>query len=467
MTKLHPTELSVIILAAGKGSRLKTSTAKPLIKFNGKKLIDFPILSSKNLFISSKVNGNIYAIVNHQKKLIEQHITNYNNIETIDQETPHGTGHAIQKFFEKANVNDIGKYILVMCADTPLIDMEILENLYSEIKSSTLDAVVASFIEQTPHGYGRIVKKENKDNFTIVEEKDASDSQKLINEVNSGLYIFKSDFLRDAITKIDNKNSSLEYYLTDVFNHSNKVKSCLFEDSYRFKGINTMAQLEELEQIKRKLIIKSFQDNGVQFVDVNSTYIDDTVKIENDVMIYPNVHLLGNTSIKSGTVVWPNCVIISSQISNSCQIKSFSHFENCTIENDAVVGPFARIRPDTNIGENCKIGNFVEIKKSTLEKGSKVSHLSYVGDAEIGKNTNIGCGFITCNYDGANKFKTKIGDNCFIGSDSQTVAPIQISNNCFVASGSTINKDMPEGSFAISRGKQITKEGFAKKFLKK
>ena len=233
-----------------------------------------------------------------------------------------------------------------------------------------------------------------------------------------------------------------------------------------FLGVNTMKQLEEAEAIAREENIKRLQESGVIVVDSRNTYVDNQVRVEPGVKIMPNVHLRGKSIIKKNSIVETGSIITDSIIEENVFVNPYTIIEDSKVQKGATVGPFARIRPGTDIGENCRVGNFVETKKSILKAGSKVSHLSYVGDAEIGRKTNIGCGFITCNYDGKNKHKTSIGENCFIGSDSQVVAPINIGNDCFVASGSTINSDLNDGDFAISRSRQVTKEGMAKKFLK-
>ena len=235
----------------------------------------------------------------------------------------------------------------------------------------------------------------------------------------------------------------------------------------RFVGINDIFQLEKVESQLRTKENNRHKENGVRFIDSSTAYIDMDVEIGAGTTVYPNVLIEGKTEIGEGVMIEPGVVIKNSTIKDFSQIRAYSYLESCIISDTASIGPFARIRPMAIIGAKSKIGNFVEIKKSTLGVGSKVSHLSYIGDAEIGDDTNIGCGFITCNYDGKNKHKTIIGKGSFIGSDSQTVAPVTIGDECFVASGSTINEDMPDGSFAISRGKQVTKDKMAKRFLKK
>ena len=333
------------------------------------------------------------------------------------------------------------------------------------LKKENFDGVAASFVENNPTGYGRIVKTQK--GFHIVEEKDATDEIRKITEVNSGLYLLKTSYLVEHLKAIDSKNKSGEFYLTDVFKDGFNVKAHCFPEGEIFLGVNTLQQLEMVEKALRKRKQKSFRENGVRFIDISHSYIDSDVEIGEGTVIYPNTFITGKTKIGKNVVIEMGAQITDSIIDDGARVLAYSILEQAHLRNNAAAGPFARLRPGADIGPEAKIGNFVEIKKSVLDRGVKVSHLSYVGDAFIGEETNIGCGFITCNYDGANKHVTKIGKNCFIGSDSQTVAPVEIGDDCFVASATTVNKSMPDGSFAISRGQQTTKEGMAKKFIKK
>ena len=290
---------------------------------------------------------------------------------------------------------------------------------------------------------------------------------RLITEVNSGLYLLKTSYLLEHLKSIDSNNMSGEIYLTDVFKAGFNVAAHCFPEGNIFLGVNSLKQLEDVEKVLRKKIKLALQDNGVRFIDSSHCYIDSEVEIGAGSVIYPNTFITGKTKIGKNVVVEMGAQISHSIIDDGAKVLAYTILEGAHLRESASAGPFARLRPGADIGPKAKIGNFVEIKKSVLDRGVKVSHLSYVGDAFIGEETNIGCGFITCNFDGVNKHITKIGKNSFIGSDSQTVAPVIIGDNCFVASSSTITQDMPDGAFAISRGKQTTKIDLAKKFLKK
>ena len=358
--------------------------------------------------------------------------------------------------------------MLILCADTPLIKKSLLSSLLDFFYQKDLVAAGLSFIKSNPFGYGRVVRFNNQPGLIVTEEKDASEEVKKIDEVNAGIYIIDQKYLCERVQTLNCENNSGEFYLTDIMDRRESCDYLLVTGGERtLLGVNTMEELTNAEVIARKEIIKDHQRRGVRFLDINSVYIDQSVEIESSVTIMPNVHLRGNTKIKKGVLIETGTILINSIIGEDVTVLPYSIIEESEVKRCAYIGPFARIRPGSSIGENCKVGNFVETKKATLEAKSKVSHLSYVGDAKIGKESNIGCGFITCNYDGKNKHETIIGENCFIGSDSQMIAPVKIGDNCFIASGSTINKDLEDGDFAISRSRQIIKNGMAKKFLKK
>ena len=308
---------------------------------------------------------------------------------------------------------------------------------------------------------------EEKKGFHIVEEKDASDEIRKITEVNSGLYFLKTSYVLEHLKEIDSNNKSGEFYLTDVFKDGYNVKAHCFPEAEIFLGVNTLEQLEEAESALRSRKKRQLREAGVRFIDIAHCYIDSDVEVGEGSVIYPNTFITGKTKIGKNALIGMGAQIADSIVEDNAHVLAYSVLEGAHLHTKASAGPFARLRPGADIGPSAKIGNFVEIKKSVLGASVKVSHLSYVGDAFIGEETNIGCGFITCNFDGVHKHVTKIGKNCFIGSDSQTVAPVEIGDDCFVASSSTITKSMPNGSFAISRAQQVTKEDMAKRFIKK
>jgi bifunctional UDP-N-acetylglucosamine pyrophosphorylase/glucosamine-1-phosphate N-acetyltransferase len=452
-------KISLVILAAGKGTRLKMDIPKPLAPLADKTLIDY-VLESCIEF------GDINLVTGHQSGLIKEHITkNWNNLSVnyIHQEEQLGTGHAVRMYFEQNKKASEYKYTIVACADTPLLTKDIFESLVNEIKNG-FDAVCATFIEENPIGYGRIIRAQK--GFSIVEEKDANTEQKKINEVNSGLYIFNTAYLNDHIFKLNSDNKAGEFYLTDTCKQGANVKALIFEDKNAFLGVNDLYQLSVADQKYRNRNSKNLLLNGVRIIDMAHTYVY-TKEIGIGTIIYPSVHIDSKTKIGKNVTIEPGCIIKDSIIEDGVYLKAYTYLTEAKIKKDAQIGPMAQIRPGSEIGEGSKLGNFVEIKKSKLDKKVSVSHLSYVGDAEIGSNVNIGCGFITCNYDGAKKHKTIIGEGSFIGSDCQMIAPVTIGKNAYVGSGSTINQDVPDDAFAIARERQVTKEGMAKRFIKK
>jgi bifunctional UDP-N-acetylglucosamine pyrophosphorylase / glucosamine-1-phosphate N-acetyltransferase len=456
--------IDICLLAAGKGTRLKLNLSKALLPMRGKLSVDYCLESCKKFLFDEKVGGHVHLVLAYQKESVESHLKSFYNkedISSVEQKIINGTGGAIKSFLEDSKIK--GDFILVSCVDTPALGADVYSKLWQEMNEET-DLIVATFKIADPTGYGRIVKSAQ--GLRIVEEKEADLEQKKINEVNAGVYLFRREFLEKKISKLTNNNKAGEYYLTDILEHTTKSRACCFPDPRPFVGINTIKELSTVEQFMNKQCLEKHMANGVRLLDPERTWIEDQVEIEAGVTIYPDVYLLGKTKISSGVSIEPNVWIKNVIIEKNAQIKSFSHLEDSHVGQAASIGPFARLRPGANIGEEVKIGNFVEIKKATLKKGAKASHLAYIGDAEIGENTNIGCGVITVNYDGKNKHKTVVGDNSFIGSDCQLVAPITIGDECFVACGSTITKDLEKGDFAIARSQQSTKKGLAKRFLK-
>lgn len=458
--------VGAVILAAGEGKRLKLSAPKPLAPCLDKKLVDYPLLQLNEFFKRQNLDFQTTVVVGHRRDEVRQYLErSHQDLKFAIQREQLGTADALKSYFEADVKNTDYDFTIVACADTPLITSSELETMFAYLINNNLDAVAATFTEENPYGYGRILR--GACGFSIVEEKDASEVERKICEVNSGLYIFRTRYVLDHLKKVSSQNHSREFYLTDVFKIGLNVAPLHFEEKKTFLGVNNLAQLEEVEASLRERIRQYHRENGVRFIDAKTTYIDIDVKIGREAIIFPNVYLSGKTVIGTRSIIEAGAIIIDSEVHEDVVVHAYSHLEDVVIYSRASVGPFARLRPGTSVGAESKIGNFVEMKKAILEKGVKISHLSYVGDAFIGEETNIGCGFITCNYDGASKQITRIGKNCFIGSDSQTVAPVSIGDDCFVASSSTITKSMPTGAFAISRGQQVTKENLAYRFIKK
>jgi bifunctional UDP-N-acetylglucosamine pyrophosphorylase / glucosamine-1-phosphate N-acetyltransferase len=460
--------IGIVILAAGKGTRLKTEQPKALAQALGRPLLDYVISACLDFAEKSSLTAEVGVVVGHRKELLESWLAKHpagTALKTAWQKEQKGTADAL-----KACFNDLPHfwdhtYTLVANADTPLISKEELAALYQQLKAAPdLMGVAATFEAPNPTGYGRIVRAGK--GFHIVEEKDADGMEKEIKEVNSGCYFLRTAHIQAVLSSISNQNKSGEFYLTDLFQDHFRVEAVKFRSEEPFLGVNTMEQLAQISDMLRERKIRQLMLEGVQFLDPRSTYIDDMVKIERGTIIYPGVTILGFSSIGSDVVIESGSFIKSSSVERGSGILANSYLEEAQVGEQVQIGPMARLRPGSQIGNESKIGNFVEIKKARLERGVKISHLSYVGDAEIGENTNIGCGFITCNYDGVNKHRTKIGKNAFIGSDCQAIAPIEIGDHSFVAAGTTITKSVPAEAFAIGRPVFSLKEGAAKRFLK-
>ncbi|MGL5988568.1 bifunctional UDP-N-acetylglucosamine diphosphorylase/glucosamine-1-phosphate N-acetyltransferase GlmU [Cetobacterium sp.] len=441
--------LKTLILAAGKGTRMKSELPKVLHKVCGVPMVQ------KIVDTCSKIGSieNI-LILGHKK---EEVLKLFQNSEYVVQNEQLGTGHAVIQAKEK--LKGFNGTVMILCGDTPLLREETLKKLYNYHKSTEATTTILTSIYQNPFGYGRIVKKSG-EVVGVIEEKEATDEIKAIKEVNAGVYCFEVKELLSALEKIDNKNEKGEYYLTDVISINvkagKKVEAFLLEDNDEILGINSKIELEKANNIMRNRINNQHMENGVIFIDKNATYIEENVKIGQDTIIYPGVILEGNTAIGENCEILGNTRIIDCKIGNNVRIES-SVLEESVVENRVTIGPFAHLRPKSHLKEEVHIGNFVEVKKSTLEKGVKAGHLTYIGDATVGEKTNIGAGTITCNYDGKNKFKTTIGKNAFIGSDTMLVAPVSIGENALVGAGSVITKDVPENALAVSRSKQVIK----------
>ncbi len=460
--------IGIVILAAGKGTRMKIDTPKALAPALGRPLLDYVVDSALEFARISSLKAEVGVVIGHRKELLEDWWNNHakkSSLKLAWQKEQNGTADAL-----KACFNDLPhfwnhEYTLVACADTPLISSDEFCRLFEAFRAQPdLVGVAATFHTDTPTGYGRIVQGGK--GFHIVEEKDCSATEKSITDVNSGFYILKTSHVKAVLGQISNKNKSGEFYLTDLFQDVYPVKSMKFTNETPFLGINTMEQLANVSTLIRKKKLSKIFAEGVQILAPDTVYIENDVSIGVGTILYPGVTLLGKTTIGKNVVIESGTLIRNATIHDNAEILANSHIEDAIVHQDATIGPMARLRPGADIGAESKIGNFVEVKKSKLAKGVKVSHLSYVGDAEIGENSNIGCGFITCNYDGVNKHKTKIGSNTFIGSDVQAVAPIEIGNDAFIAAGSTITKSIPDAGFGIARSPQVTKEGAAKRFLK-
>ncbi|SET12246.1 bifunctional UDP-N-acetylglucosamine diphosphorylase/glucosamine-1-phosphate N-acetyltransferase GlmU [Anaerobranca gottschalkii] len=450
-------KLNAIILAAGKGTRMKSDTIKVLHKLLDKPMLEYIYDALEPLHIEKVV-----TIVGHQKDKVYELYKDKSLF--AEQREQLGTGHAVlqaKDFFVNNNDEDV----LVLCGDTPLLTTKTLQKFVDYHKQNGFSCTVLTAIQQDPTGYGRIIRNENNEVVSIVEEKDASEEQKKIKEVNTGIFVFNVGLLFELLPEVKNNNAQGEYYLPDVLKlllaRGEKVGAQIMENPQEMAGINDRIKLYEAEQILKLRINKKHMLNGVTIIDPQNTYISSKAKIQSDVVIYPMTFIEGNTEIGKGTVIGPNTKIVESKIGENTEI-IYSVVQNSEIANNVSVGPFAYIRPNTKVDNHVRIGNFVELKNTVIGEHSKAAHLTYLGDAVIGKNVNIGCGTITVNFDGKNKHKTVIESNVFVGSNSNLVAPITLKEGSFVAAGSTITEDVPENSLAIARCRQTIKKDWKK-----
>lgn len=445
-----------IVLAAGKGTRMKSKLYKVLHPVCGKPMVQHVV----DHVISVGVQ-NIVTVVGHGAELVKTQIGDHS--EYALQADQLGTAHAVIQ--AAPMLKDKEGTTLVICGDTPLISPETIQALFDEHERLQAKATILTAHLEDSTGYGRIIRGENGSVLKIVEHKDASPEELTVQEINTGTYCFDNKALFEALNEVNNNNAQGEYYLPDVIEILKAkgeivaaYKTANFDETL---GVNDRYALSIAESIMRKNINKKHMLNGVTIIDSNSTYISADAKIGSDTIIYPGTMIYGNSIIGMGSTIGPNTEIIDSEIGNDTVIKQ-SVVHESKIGHSTSVGPFAHIRPASTLGDEVRIGNFVETKKVTFGNGSKASHLSYIGDAEIGQGVNLGCGSITVNYDGKNKFKTTIEDNVFVGCNSNLIAPVTVKKGSYIAAGSTITDEVPEDSLAIARARQVNKEGYYK-----
>lgn len=448
-------DLLSIILAAGKGTRMKSDKIKVLHPVAGKAIIKHVINTLDGL------NSKIVNVIGHQKNEVQTELEDLDRLDLnyVIQSEQLGTGHAVlqaEKYIEKHDGP-----VLILYGDTPLLKKESIAEFVKEHRESKSDLTVMTALVDDPKGYGRIVKDEAGSLSAIVEEKDANSEIKKIKEINSGVNCIDSEILKEFLDNMDNDNAQKEYYLTDIIKYAvkknKKINTYIVEDSNEILGINTRKQQAEAEKILRSRIIDKHLTNGVTIIDPNTTFIDSEVEIAQDVTIYPFNYLEGKTKIGSNTVINQNCKIKDAVIADNVNILSNTVIKESKVGANTNVGPFAYLRPGSKVENNCKIGDFVELKKTTVKTGAKVPHLCYAGDAEIGEGTNIGAGTIFANYDGEKKHRTTIGKNAFIGSDSILIAPLTIGDGAKTAAGSVVTKNIKSGDTVMGVPARIYK----------
>jgi bifunctional UDP-N-acetylglucosamine pyrophosphorylase/glucosamine-1-phosphate N-acetyltransferase len=450
---LSDKSLQVIILAAGKGTRMYSDLPKVLHKLAGKSLVEHVIDSAEALKAES-----ISLIYGHGAEQVKNSLQGRKLI-WCEQKEQLGTGHAVQQAIE--TVNDSAN-VLILYGDVPLLSTETLNKLLEAKQDSSIALLTANL--NNPQGYGRIVRNSDANIEKIVEEKDASEVIRQITEINSGVMVVNGDKLKQWLIKIGNNNAQGEYYLTDLIElavlEGEVVHSHIVADNKEIEGINNKIQLAELEREYQKRQAYTLMAKGVTIRDPNRFDCRGTIETGQDVIIDINVIIEGHCKIGSNVSIGANTILKDITIGDNVEILENCILEKSKIDNGCLIGPFARLRPETQLDENAKVGNFVEIKKSHIARGSKVNHLSYIGDTEMGENVNIGAGTITCNYDGAYKHLTKIGDNAFIGSNTALVAPIEIGSGATIGAGSTLSRNAEADKLTFTRAGQKTLDGW-------
>jgi bifunctional UDP-N-acetylglucosamine pyrophosphorylase/glucosamine-1-phosphate N-acetyltransferase len=443
-----------VILAAGQGTRMKSALYKVLHPVCGKTMVQHVLDQVSKLDLAQ-----IVTVVGHGAEKVKS--TLGETSEYALQSEQLGTAHAVM---QAASIleNKEGTTI-VICGDTPLITSETMSSLLAHHQETNAKATILTAKAEDPTGYGRIVRNEEGTVEKIVEHKDANELERSITEINTGTYCFDNQELFRALSNVSNDNVQGEYYLPDVIEilkKEGKIVSAYQTASFdETLGVNDRIALSQAEKIMKQRINKEHMRNGVSLIDPDHTYISAEAVIGRDTVIYPGTMILGETVIGENCIIGPNTEIKDCNVQNETTIRhSVAH--DSEIGNHVAIGPFAHIRPSSSISDEVKIGNFVEVKKSTMGKGSKASHLSYIGDAEVGADVNLGCGSITVNYDGKNKFLTKIEDGAFIGCNSNLIAPVTVGKGAYVAAGSTVTNDVPEKALTVARARQINKENY-------
>ncbi|MNO26222.1 Bifunctional protein GlmU [compost metagenome] len=446
-----------VVLAAGQGKRMKSKLYKVLHPVCGKPMVGHVLDTVKATGCQRTV-----VVVGHGAEKVKAYIGQ--DAEYVLQETQLGTGHAVKQ--AKDLLGGEAGTTVVICGDTPLVTAETLEGLMALHEGQNAAATVLTAVMEQPAGYGRIIRGKDGGVLKIVEQKDCSPEEAAVNEINTGTYCFDNAKLFAALEKVTNSNNQQEYYLTDVIGilraQGDIVLGYQAHDAAESIGVNDRLALSEAESLMRQRINRQHMLNGVTIIDPASTYIAADVKIGADTTLYPGTVLKGKTVIGEDCSIGPSSEIEDCVIMNGAEVKH-SVLNQARVGARTSVGPFAYLRPGAVLGEEVKVGDFVEIKNASIGDGSKVSHLSYIGDATVGKNVNVGCGAITVNYDGYNKSRTEIGDDAFIGSNVNLVAPVTVGKGAFVVAGSTITRSVSENDLAIARVRQENKPGYAEK----
>lgn len=460
--------ISSIVMAAGLGKRMRSKRAKVLHPVAGRPMVWYMASLARRVS-----DGNVVVVVGHQgdqvKAFLDQEKQALDPLDIAIQNKQLGTGHAVQQ--SKSVLLPKGKPVAELClilnGDTPLLTQATVERLIAQHQKTKATVTILTTELDDPQGYGRVMRRPNGQVVKVVEDKDATAEEKANQEINVGTYVVNSTFLFKALDELKPNNAQGEYYLTDIIGlavaQGLRVGGMKTADSAECFGVNSREHLAFAEQVMRQRIRSHWLLSGVTMIDPSTTFIDDTAEIGQDTVLYPGVMIEGMTHIGSETIVRSNSRLTNSVVGNRVMVEDHSILDGAVVEEEATIGPYARLRPGAVIRTKAKVGNFVELKNVELGKGAKANHLAYLGDATIGKDVNIGAGTITCNYDGYRKERTVIEDRVFIGSDTQLVAPVTVGEGAVVAAGSTVTHDVPADALALSRSEQVNREGWAER----
>jgi bifunctional UDP-N-acetylglucosamine pyrophosphorylase / glucosamine-1-phosphate N-acetyltransferase len=455
----------VIILAAGMGTRMRSSTVKVLHEVLGKPMIGHVVDTALSAGAARVIN-----VLGHQRQRVEAYLSSHERaaqLAVAHQEQQLGTAHAVlaaKDFFA-----DGPDYTVILSGDVPNMDVTTLSVFIDEAMASGVDVAAMTAVLDDPASYGRMVRDTDGRLTGIVEFRDASEEQRQIREINAGIYVVRTDFLATHLPRLCEApaaNAQKEYYLTDlvaIAAEQGGATGWIVPDAELIQGVNDRRDLARATAFARRRIVDYWMSEGVTFIDPDRVFIGADVELGFDVTIYPDVEISGRSRVGSNTVIETGCVVRDGVLENDVLLKAYCYVTQARLEEGAQVGPFAHLRPEASIGRDCKVGNFVEIKKTRMEEGSKASHLTYLGDALVGKGANIGAGTITCNYDGVNKHKTHIDEGAFIGSNTALVAPVRVGRGAYVGAGSVITEDVPDKALGVARGRQKNIEGWAER----
>lgn len=451
----------VVVLAAGQGTRMKSKLFKVMHPVMGRPMVGHVVHAALEADASE-----VITITGHGAETIKDYLGDKSQF--VYQEEQLGTAHAVMQ--AKDLLEGKEGTTLVLSGDTPLLRAETLQELMAYHEEEGAKATILTALADDPFGYGRVIRAEDDSVSKVVEEKDASSEERLVQEINTGTYCFDNQALFNALERVNNDNAQGEYYLPDVLeilkNDAEKVGAFRLENMEEALGVNDRKALAEATAIMRKRINEKHMTNGVTMIDPDSTYIDVQVEIGSDTVVEPNSYIKGKTKIGEDVLIGLGSVIVDSQLADGVAIKQ-SVIEESIVGKNSDVGPHSHLRKDSVLGENVHIGNYVEVKNATIGNLTRAGHHTYIGDAEVGVDVNIGCGVVFANYNGMTKSKTVVGDYTFVGSNSNLVAPVVVGKNSFIAAGSTITEEVPDSALGIARARQVNKEGFHERFFGK